>query len=376
MEVEGLRMPAFVGLCATARDGLLRENHRRSGERAAGVQTLCGNDLALSRCGGAACNRGAGPVDTHRMIKSGLHLLMLSSTAAALQRAQSHAMLDRRQALTAASTSAWLLASGSACSATVESLTDEEGNFVVDPRKANAGLMDPLAEPVGAYSTISAAVAVAPSGATIIVRPGVYNERVTIIRPITLMADGDVTLSWKSDRPYEAALTVALERPISPAASTSRVVVSGLSVRHFSPSIAQNYAVYVPQPTSAAADGVGIEFQRCAITSGSGSGVGVEGGDVTLERCQIASCKNHGVVYLGQTSRGKITNCTVEQCKLNGVLLRDGASPTLEGNRLRANGQYGAALIDCRGRYLKGNDAAGNGKGAVSGECDYYDEDG
>ena len=46
MEVEGLRMPAFVGLCATARDGLLRENHRRSGERAAGVQTLCGNDLA------------------------------------------------------------------------------------------------------------------------------------------------------------------------------------------------------------------------------------------------------------------------------------------------------------------------------------------
>jgi len=312
-------------------------------------------------------------VDTHRMIKSGLHLLMLSSTAAALQRARSHAMLDRRQALTALSTSAWLLASSSASSATVDpSLTDAEGRFVVDPRKADAGLIDPLAEPVGAYSTISAAVAVAPSGATIIVRPGVYNERVTIARPINMIADGDVTLSWKSDRPYEAALTIALE-PTLPTL-TSRVLVSGLSVRHFSPSIAQNYAVYVPQPTSPAADGVGIVFQSCAITSASGSGVGIEGGDVTLERCQIAGCKNHGIVYLGQAARGRIVGCTVEKCKLNGVLLRDGASPVLEGNRLRANGQYGAALIDCRGRYLTSNDAGGNGKGAVSGGCD-YDED-
>ena len=51
-------------------------------------------------------------------------------------------------------------------------------------------------------------------------------------------------------------------------------------------------------------------------------------------------------------------------------LLRDGAAPTIEGNRLSGNGQYGAALIDCRGKFLDGNVAVGNGKGAVRGECD------
>jgi len=49
--------------------------------------------------------------------------------------------------------------------------------------------------------------------------------------------------------------------------------------------------------------------------------------------------------------------------------LRDGAAPTIEANRLLRNGQFGAALFDCRGRY-RANEAQGNGKGAVSGECD------
>ena len=65
--------------------------------------------------------------------------------------------------------------------------------------------------------------------------------------------------------------------------------------------------------------------------------------------------------------------CVVEKCKLNGVLLRDGAAPTLEANVLRGNGQYGASLIDCRGTYLGTNQASGNGKGAVNGECDDVD---
>jgi hypothetical protein len=68
------------------------------------------------------------------------------------------------------------------------SLTDEDGLFVVDPRKALAGLTDPDSEPVGAYSTISAALSVAPRDATVIVRPGMYTEQVTITRPVKLLA--------------------------------------------------------------------------------------------------------------------------------------------------------------------------------------------
>lgn len=81
------------------------------------------------------------------------------------------------------------------------------------------------------------------------------------------------------------------------------------------------------------------------------------------------SCQNHGIIYVGSSARGAVEKCTVEKCKLNGILLRDGASPLLRSNRLSGNAQYGIALFDCRG-VLEGNDLSGNGKGGVSGECD------
>ena len=66
--------------------------------------------------------------------------------------------------------------------------------------------------------------------------------------------------------------------------------------------------------------------------------------------------------------------CELAKNKLNGVLLRDGASPAIEGSRLVNNGAYGASLIDCRGSLAAGNEIRGNGKGGVSGECDDGDD--
>ena len=253
-------------------------------------------------------------------------------------------------------------------SAVDPSLTDASGRFVVDKVKSANGLEDPIVEPEGAYSTISAALAVAPSKSTIVVKPGLYNERISIDKSITLLAEPGAILSWSSSKPYEAALTVDLSVATAPAS----VFISGLTVRHSSPSIAQNYAVYVPQPSAASDAGSTIEMRVSDVSSATGSGVGVEGGAVTLAKCRVHDCKNHGVVYLGRSARGAVTGCSIEACKLNGILLRDGCSPTLGANRLAANGQYGAALIDCRGAFLESNVARGmgNGKGAVSGECD------
>ena len=93
---------------------------------------------------------------------------------------------------------------------------------------------------------------------------------------------------------------------------------------------------------------------------------------MTVFSCTIHDCKNHGVLYLGSAASGKVERCIVENCKLNGVLLRDGSSPTLSNNLLKGNGQYGASLIDCRGQFLGDNEVIKNGKGAVSGECDDF----
>jgi len=270
----------------------------------------------------------------------------------------------------AAATSALTISSRMATALSADpSLTDGSGRFVVDPARATAGLADPLIEPTGAFSSISAALAVAPAGAVVIVKPGIYMERIVVQRGVQLLAEAGATLTWRSDKPYEAALTVDLSDATEPA----QVLIAGLTLRHYSPSIAQNYAVYVPPPSSAAERGSIVTLRGCDVSSSSGSGVGVEGGCVDLVDCRVAGCKNHGVLYLGPSSRGNLRGCVLEKNKLNGVLLRDGAAPTLADNQLRANGQFGAALVDCRGAYLPSNQASANGKGAVSGECDAPD---
>ena len=252
-----------------------------------------------------------------------------------------------------------------------KSLTDEAGNFVVDKSKATAGLEDSLVEPVGAYSTISAALAVAPSGATVLVEPGRYFERVTITRPVSLRAKAGALLVWESDKPYEAALTVDL----TSAPGACGVLISGLAIQHYSPSIAQNYAVYVPPPAAAADGGSRVELRYCDVSSRSGSGVGVEGGAVDIVGCRVHDCKNHGLAYLGPRARGSVQRSSIEGCKLNGLLVRDGAAPTLEASRFNSNLRFGAEFsADARCDYRSDNEAKGNGKGAVSGECD-VDED-
>ena len=47
----------------------------------------------------------------------------------------------------------------------------------------------------------------AADGSLVLIAPGVYEERVSLSRPVTLKADGgEVTLRWHTDAPYEAAL--------------------------------------------------------------------------------------------------------------------------------------------------------------------------
>ena len=173
-------------------------------------------------------------------------------------------------------------------------------------------------------------------------------------------------LEWKSDKPYEAAIDVDLsDAAAGTGTGKAEVFVLGLKVRHSSPSPEQNCGVYVHSSPSRK-----VKLVNCDVSSSSGTGIGVEGGNVTVFSCTVCDCKSHGVLYGGSGSTGRVERCVLQNNKLNGLLVRDGASPTIKDNLLKGNGQYGAALIDCRGAMLDDNDVLRNGKGAVSGKCD------
>jgi len=74
----------------------------------------------------------------------------------------------------------------------------------VRPARATAfGEVGTCDAPLKTFPTISAAVSAAPSGATIIVCPGVYPEQVTINKPLTLL--GDISPKTNTARPVIAA---------------------------------------------------------------------------------------------------------------------------------------------------------------------------
>ena len=69
-----------------------------------------------------------------------------------------------------------------------------------------------------------------------------YRERLILSKPVTLQRHlgsegGEVTVIWETNEPYQAVLEAR------PSAGPARVV--GLTLRHRSPSVANNYAVFL-----------------------------------------------------------------------------------------------------------------------------------
>ena len=88
-------------------------------------------------------------------------------------------------------------------------------------------------------------------------------------------------------------------------------------------SIAQNYAVFIPQGIASVEAASQIELRYCDISSASGTGVGVEGGSVALTGCRIHDCKNHGVLYVGRSARGAVRRCSIEAKASAGISSND-----------------------------------------------------
>ena len=199
-----------------------------------------------------------------------------------------------------------------------------------------------------AFGSASEALAAAPDGAVIELGPGTFSERLVIEKPITVRgAPGEATtLEWTTKTPYESVIDVGC----------GGVRLEGLQLRHASKSVAQNYGVFVRE----AAELVMVD---CAVTSSTGSGVGVEGGAARLEGCTLSGCKAHGAALygdlLGSARDVALVNCVLEGNGGDGLLARQGARATLQRCELRRNRGAGAAAVDAR-LALEGCSATAN----------------
>lgn len=207
--------------------------------------------------------------------------------------------------------------------------------------------------PAATAFSVSQAIQDAAPGDVIFIPGGTYHERLIINKPIELRAapGQQVTVTWQTEKPYESTIVL----------TASSAVVSGLTVRHSSPSIANNYAIQIIDCRA--------RVEACDVSSATGSGVGVEGSGAEIVGCRVHDCQRNGVLIAanlsGEGDGVVLGGCTVEVNKLHGMIVTEGAAPVVEGNIFRGNGGFGMALQGCGGAFRQ-NRLAGNRRGAVA----------
>jgi hypothetical protein len=113
-----------------------------------------------------------------------------------------------------------------------------------------------------------------------------YAERIVVTKDVTLSApSATASIQWKTTQPYESTVTV---RP------GARLKLENVSIRHSSPSVANNYSIFCQGGT--------LEIANCDISSATGSGIGMEGGTALISDSRIQGCKGSGIVVAGALS--------------------------------------------------------------------------
>ena len=241
----------------------------------------------------------------------------------------------------------------------------------------------PSGEPhatVAAAFAAAAAVTPRPSILTLHLAPGTYPERVVVppgladavvVEPFPDAPPGAVVaLEHRVDAPYQATFEVS--------DGVQNVTLRGITVRHASPSVANNYAVF-------ARPGSSLAVERCDVSSDTGCGVSGEGATLRVSGCDVHDCVSHGVaVYgdlLGEFGEGVVEDCDVVRCGGNGVLVRAGALGTIVGCRFADVGGFGVEFVDPRfGSAARDNRVARGGKktpvgfGGIGAEDDVVTE--
>jgi parallel beta-helix repeat protein len=181
----------------------------------------------------------------------------------------------------------------------------------------------------GQFSTIQAAVQDAAPGSRVIVRPGRYEETLTISKPLEIVGDGD---------PGAVVIESSQRAPV--VVSADSVAVRRLTLRcHPGPSNHQSDTVCVDR-------GKNVLIEDCDVASDVNSGFWIHGWGVeaTVRRCKIHDSRNGGI-------RIAHARVTCDDCVLSGNNLGigsgDQAIAHVRKSKINSNGE--GVLVEKRG---------------------------
>ena len=206
------------------------------------------------------------------------------------------------------------------------------------------------------YETIAAAVAATPDGGTVLVEPGTYVEEITIDRPVSLVADGEVNL--------EGAIAVV---------DTNDVSIEGLTI------VSDQVGIYVHNSDDVRIASnviVGARYRGIHVVSGSaeivdneirqGDGPYAIGIHVANSSARPASLISGNVVdQVGaygiavNLATAEVVDNLVRGGDRAGLAVNEMSSVAVRGNTVEDAPRFGILVTDFSHAVLDGNTVSG-----------------
>jgi F-box protein 11 len=229
----------------------------------------------------------------------------------------------------------------------------------------------------GQYKTISDAVLNAKPNTRILVRPGVYKERVVIDKPLEIQGDRNGTdQEIIIENTGEACIVMQAGR-----AAIRGVTLRGL--RGLTGAIVRFLNVNVSQEPCVEISRGQLVLEDCDITSEVVAGVGVRTRDAEaiIRRCIIHNCDANGIWFIDHAT-GTVEDSEIYGTSWTGIRVESGATPTFRRCKIHDIKNAGVVITEmARGVFedcdIYANAKAGievrNGSSAAIRNCKIHD---
>ncbi len=198
--------------------------------------------------------------------------------------------------------------------------------------------------------TINQALAIAKPGATILVRSGLYQESVTIDKPVTIIGEGSATDTILKGVGFNCINMQAAEAKIKNLTLQGDRTICRQNFRAVVDIYQGNLIIEDCLVTTSIGIGIKVysgafsEIKNCKIYGGQDAGIKiVRGGRVIVETCDISHHHSSNIIISGE-GKSIIRNCKIHNSKKSGIWIADNSSALIENCQIYANAYPGIGI--------------------------------
>ncbi|MGM0599220.1 MAG: protein kinase domain-containing protein [Candidatus Rifleibacteriota bacterium] len=236
---------------------------------------------------------------------------------------------------------------------------------IAQAKKAASTPQEFVVGPGQKYKSINQAIKAAPNGMTIKIKPGNYNEKVYVNKPviivgesvsacrlncnngptITITANAVVKNLMLSNSSKKSFPTIAI--------SSGNSEISECMLSNSTPATRPNYTEII------AVSGGSPVIKSNQLNKSKGMGITVTGGSPVISHNNIEACQIYGIWFNGR-SKAQVSENTIKNNGKSGVGVKNHASPSFRSNLIANNGENGMLIYANASGNYEGNRLSNN----------------